>query len=288
MDKRMKKLEEQYKNVLIPKELDEVVEKSLKKRKKRWQPGWLVGAAAAILIFTACINASPTFAKNMARIPVLSSVVEVLTFSEIQVSEGNHEAKIAVPQITGDSEEIQALNAQYQEESRELYKQYLEFTKEMDGGHFAVESGYEVKTDNAQILSFGRYVFEAAGSSSTVMSYTTIDKEQQIAITLPSLFKDNTYVETISTYIANQMREEMKDPEQGKIYWVSGVEGIDETFIDLFESISANQNFYITDEGKLFIAFDKYEVAPGYMGLVEFEIPTPLIQELLTSNTYIK
>lgn len=287
MDERMKKLEQQYKNVPIPKELDEVVEKSLKKRKKRWQPGWLIGAAAVMLIFTACINASPTFAKNMARIPVLSSVVEVLTFSEIQVSDGNYEAKIAVPQITGDSKEIQALNAQYEEEGRKLYEQYLEYTKDMDGGHLAIESGYEVKTDNAQILSFGRYTVELFATSSTIMKYTTIDKKQQIAITLPSLFKDNSYVEIISNYIVDEMRKEMMATNLDKVYWVNGVEGF-ETSIDVFQSIAADQNFYITPEGKLVIAFDKHEVAPGYMGLVKFEIPTELIQDVLMSNTYIK
>ncbi len=283
MDKR-KKLEEQYKNVPI---LDEVVEKSLKKRKKRWQPGWII-VAAAVIIFIAGINASATFAKSMAQIPVLSSVVEVLAFTKFEEKDGNHEAKIEIPQITGNSEEIQALNAQYEEEGRALYEQYMEITKEMDGGHLSIESGYEVKIDNDQILSFGRYIVELFATSSTIIKYTTIDKEQQIAITLPSLFKDNSYVDIISTYIIDEMRKEMITTNLDKMYWVSGVEGFDASLIDGFQSIAVDQNFYITPVGKLVIAFDKYEVAPGYMGLVEFEIPTELIQDVLMSNTYIK
>lgn len=35
------------------------------------------------------------------------------------------------------------------------------------------------------------------------------------------------------------------------------------------------------------ISFDKYEVAPGYMGVVEFEIPTDVLQEDLVSMKYI-
>lgn len=289
MDKRLEKLKAQYKDVPIPQELDQIVENGLKRTKKRLKPSWVMGIVAAVmLLFTASINASPTFANNLAQIPGLSAVVKVLSFTAIDVKDGNYEAKIEVPKITGDSEEIQALNAQYEAEGMALYEQYLEFTSEMDGGHYAVNSGYEVKTENEQILSFGRYVVEIVGSSSTVMQYTTIDKEKQIVITLPSLFKDESYIETISTYIAQTMREEMNATNQEKMYWVSGVEGVDESYADVFESIAADQSFYITENGKLVIAFDKYEVAPGYMGLVEFEIPTELIENHLMSNTYIK
>ena len=52
--------------------------------------------------------------------------------------------------------------------------------------------------------------------------------------------------------------------------------------------ISPEQNFYITEQGKLVISFDVYEVAPGFMGLVTFEIPTELLQDVLMSNKYIK
>ncbi|MDU5177028.1 RsiV family protein, partial [Clostridium sp.] len=41
-------------------------------------------------------------------------------------------------------------------------------------------------------------------------------------------------------------------------------------------------------EGKLVISFDKYEVAPGYMGVVEFVIPTEILSDSLVSNEYIK
>ncbi len=41
-------------------------------------------------------------------------------------------------------------------------------------------------------------------------------------------------------------------------------------FFEDFETIQADQSFYITDNNKLVISFDKYEVAPGYMGVVTF------------------
>ncbi|ATP40461.1 anti-sigma factor [Solibacillus sp. R5-41] len=283
MDDKLKKIKKQYEDVPIPKELDEVIENSLKRKpKKRNKVSWLLGsAAAASIIFIGGINASPAMAKSLAQIPVLSAVVEVLTFTEYEVKDGNYEANIKVPQITGDSDEIQALNAQFEAEGKALYEEFTEEISYMDGGHLGIDSGYIVETDTDQLLSMGRYVVNTVGSSSTVMQYTTIDKEKQIALTLPSLFKDASYIPAISEYIQQQMRDEMIETNGESTYWLVETDSMG------FEEITKEQNFFITEQGKLVIAFDKYEVAPGYMGLVKFEIPTELIQEMLVSYVYI-
>ena len=39
-----------------------------------------------------------------------------------------------------------------------------------------------------------------------------------------------------------------------------------------FEGITENQKFYVNENGNVVIVFDKYEIAPGYMGMPEFEI----------------
>lgn len=39
--------------------------------------------------------------------------------------------------------------------------------------------------------------------------------------------------------------------------------------------------------GKLVIVFDEYEVAPGYMGAVSFEIPTEILKDILKEG-YLK
>lgn len=71
------------------------------------------------------------------------------------------------------------------------------------------------------------------------------------------------------------------------IYWVSGGVEDDDT-VELFEKISKYQNFYINNESKLVICFDKYEIAPGYMGVQEFIIPAEIISDILVSSEYIK
>ncbi len=290
MDK-LKKLEEKYRNVPIPEKLDAVVEASLKKGRKKRAPKWLLGATAAAAIFTASLNMSPAMAKTLSDVPVLGSVVQVLTFVQYETDKDTYSAAIDVPQITGDSEEIRALNEKYAAEGKALYEQFQQDMKGMEqanGGHLGVDSGYIVATDTEQLLSIGRYVVETVGSSSTVMHYDTIDKQKEIVLTLPSLFKDEQYIQVISDYLIGKMQEEMLATNQEKIYWVKGGGIPDEEVIDAFTSIRPDQNFYITADHKLVVVFDKYEVAPGYMGIVEFEIPTEIIKDLLMSDEYVK
>ena len=151
----------------------------------------------------------------------------------------------------------------------------------------SIDKGSIVQTDTAKLLSVGHYIAETAASSSLTIDYETIDKEKDMVITLSSLFKNDQYIARISDYIVEQMRQEMKETNQEKTYWVSGAGLEDEALVDLFTTIKADQNFYITEEGKLVVVFDEYEVAPGYMGVVEFEIPTKVLADILVSNEYI-
>lgn len=80
---------------------------------------------------------------------------------------------------------------------------------------------------------------------------------------------------------------EQNKVDNNKFYWVEGIEQKG-TKIELFDKISKEQNFYINTEGKLVISFNKYEVAPGYMGVLEFDIPTEILSDSLASNEYIK
>ena len=290
MDNRLKELEKQYKDVPIPKELDAIVEASLKKqpqKRKKHVPKWVFSSVAAAAIFTAGLNVSPTMARNLADIPVLGNVVEVLTFVNYELEEETYSANIEVPKISGESTEIATLNEKYAAEGKALYEKFLAEMEQAEGGYLGVNSGYIVQTDTEKLLSVGRYVAETAGSSSMAMKYDTVDKQKEMVITLPSLFKDDRYISLISDYIVEQMRQEMKATNQEKTYWVSGAGLQDEESVDLFTTIKAEQNFYITKEGKLVIVFDEYEVAPGYMGVVEFEIPTTLLDDVLVSNEYI-
>ncbi|MFJ7368040.1 RsiV family protein [Lysinibacillus sp. NPDC098008] len=295
MDKKLQDVEKQYTNIPIPKELDMVVEDALKqgrKKRKKRAPQWLLGTAAAAILFTASLNVSPAMARTLSEIPVVGNVVKVLTWTEYKVTEDRYDADIQVPSIENleNQELASTLNEKYRAQGKALYDAFIAEVGDLKangGGHLGVESGFEIKTDNEQILSIGRYVVNTVASSSTVMQYDTIDKEHEILITLPMLFKDEQYIDIISDNIKEQMRAQMAASNQEKIYWVKGAGLPDEELIEEFTAIQPDQQFYISDKGKLMISFDKYEVAPGYMGVVEFEIPTAILKDSLVSTKYI-
>jgi len=299
MDEKLERLKREYMNVPIPTELDFVVKRALKEsgvnsmsKKNNIKRIRIAAAsvAAVFLVLTVGANTSQAFAATLSKVPVLGSIVKVLTFREYTVNEDTYNSDIKVPAIQGlENKTLEnSLNEKYLEEGKKLYEQFktdMEELKKNGGGHLGINSGYEVKTDTDRILSIGRYTVNTVGSSSTKMKYDTVDKKNEVQITLPSLFKNDSYVDIISKNIKKQMVEQNK-ADSNKFYWVEGIEQKSTT--ELFDKISKDQNFYINPEGKLVISFDKYEVAPGYMGIVEFVIPTDVISDILVSNEYIK
>jgi len=299
MDDKLEKLKREYMNIPIPEELDFTVRKALKESevnrmsRKSHMNGIRIAAASVAAAFTVLIvgaNTSQVFAATLSKVPVVGSIVKVLTFREYTVNEGTFNADIKVPAIQGTENKTleNSLNEKYLEEGKSLYEGFnadMEELKKNGGGHLGIDSGYEVKTDTDRILSIGRYTVNTVASSSTTMKYDTIDKKNEILITLPSLFKDDSYVDIISENIKKQMVEQNK-ADSDQYYWVEGIE--QDSSMELFDKIAKDQNFYINPEGKLVISFDKYEVAPGYMGVVEFVIPTDILSDVLVSNEYIK
>ena len=288
----MDKLIEEYKDIPIPAELSQVVESALQKQGKprRTKTKWVAGAAAAAVIFTTSVNLSPALAKSLESVPVIGSVVNVLTVKEYKVDKGNYQADIEVPVIDQlDNKSLeQMLNAKYLEEGQQLYDNFISEMEQQQAfgkdGHLSVTSGYNIKIETEQLLSVGRYVEETAASSMTTIQYDTIDKQNKILVTLPSLFNDSSYIKVVSENIKQQMEQQMKN-DSSKMYFI---DSLDAPVSDGFKMISENQNFYVNADHKLVIAFNEYEVSPGYMGTVEFIIPTEVIQSMLVSNEYIK
>ncbi|PET64505.1 anti-sigma factor [Bacillus sp. AFS001701] len=290
MDKKLEKLRSDYKNVPIPDNLDIIVKKAIKRSiQKRFPLKSITGFFTAAL-FVLSINTSSTFAKTLSNVPILGNVVNVLTFTEYTVDEPTYKADLKVPAVNNlkNKDFEQSLNKKYLEENKKLYDQFMKETesvKKDSGAHLGIDSGYEVKTDNEDILSIERYVVNTAASSSTTMKFDTIDKKKEILLSLPILFKDKSYVKIISENIKEQMKEQMKKDES-KVYWIP--EANLDYSIDPFVTIKDNQNFYINKDHKLVISFDKYEVAPGYMGVVEFTIPTDVLSKVLVGHHYIR
>ncbi|SKB72015.1 Protein of unknown function [Acetoanaerobium noterae] len=289
----MNRFRNEYENIEIPDELEFLVRTTIKEQEKKMKRKNIINksviaAAVAGVVFVGSINLSSEISYALSEVPVLGSIVRVLTFKTFELKDNNFDAELKTPAIEGLDSNLEAmLNEKYLDENQKLYDDFMKEIDElkkadMEEAHMGIASGYEVKTDTDKLLVIGRYVVNTAGSSSTTIKYDTIDKQNKVLITLPSLFKDEAYIDIISENIKAQMKEQMKD--ENNIYWLEDEMMGDENF----SKIDKNQSFYITKDNQLVIAFDKYEVAPGYMGNPEFIIPSELLKDVLVSDEYIK
>ena len=289
----MNKFRNEYENIEIPDELEFLVRTTIKEQEKKMKRKNIINksviaAAVAGVVFVGSINLSSEISYALSEVPVLGSIVRVLTFKTFELKDNNFDAELKTPAIEGLDSKLEAmLNEKYLDENQKLYDDFMKEIDElkkadMDEAHMGIASGYEVKTDTDKLLVIGRYVVNTAGSSSTTIKYDTIDKQNKLLITLPSLFKDEAYIDIISENIKAQMKEQMKD--ENNVYWLEDEMMGDENF----SKIDKNQSFYITKDNQLVIAFDKYEVTPGYMGNPEFIIPSELLKDVLVSDEYIK
>ena len=77
------------------------------------------------------------------------------------------------------------------------------------------------------------------------------------------------YITIANESIINQMKARVAE-NSDYVYW--GVTDEADSEMTGFTSVDENTKFYLNDQGKVVICFDKYEVAPGFMGRQEFII----------------
>lgn len=242
-----------------------------------------VGATAAVfvMIFTVAVNISPNLALAMSDVPVLGSVVRVVTFNRYENKIGGSVAEIVTPKLEGlrDEELMNRINEELGDNADKLI---AEFEKEAsmlqaaygDEAHMGVGSDYTVRTDSDDYYAIDIYFYNVVGSSSTTHRFYTVDKHTGELITLKGLFKDDAeYIEPISEIIKNEMTERN---ENGGAYWVEADE-----FTEGFKGIGETQSFFINNDGNIVICFDKYEIAAGSEGCPEFVIEKDLIKDIL-------
>jgi len=287
----MENLKKEISNIEIPDNLEFIVTNAIKCKEKKMKRNSVIksfgfSAAAVFVLFIVTVNVSPTVAQAMTDIPVLGQFVRLVTVTELTYKDANHAVDIEVPEVTGleDQDLMASLNEKYLETNTQLYKDFLEKIgeNELTPANLALFKEYQtiVQTDDFLVIKAVTTEIAASGTESAV--FDNIDLKNQLIITLPSLFIDDSYVDRISQNIIEQMHEKTS-LEDGIMFFIA-----EDGDIGGFDQIKPDQNFYINADGKLVISFDEYEVAPGVMGMVEFIIPTEVIQDILVSNTYIK
>lgn len=238
-----------------------------KKRNVGRTVGWAAAAAALALVIVPNVSANAAYA--MEQIPILGNVIKVVTVRNYQFENENYSADIQEVQLeqgSGETENsIQTINESIEEMTDRLIARFEE-QKELEGGHGSMDTAHEVITDTDTWFTLRIDVTETAASGYQYQYYYHIDKTTGEIASLKNLFREGAdYVTPISENIKEQMRKEMQ-ADESKIYWIDSEDEI----VEQFEAIKEDQNFYLNEAGQIVICFDEYEVAPGYMGLVEF------------------
>ena len=211
-----------------------------------------------------------------------SSVFKTYAFGQ-----NGAEARIETLSISGlgNSELEKQLNELLAENSQAAYAHYQEVVAKAQEAkqdtHFALDMDYTIKTDSARILTIEAAENQIAGSSSMERSYYNVSKNEHKLLNLADLFQNDGYLQAISKDIAAQMQERMR-ADDSQVYTLKNAENPEG-----FDKIAANQDFYINAQGQLVICFDKYDVAPGYMGAQEFVVSFEAIADLLKENSVI-
>ena len=284
---KIDKLKENYNNIEIPKELDDVIndafkeseDKKIENNKKDWRRNmknmkkWYASAATVGLIIVS-VNASSTFATSLENIPVIGNIIKIVNFNNYRINKDGMDVSISLPEVSSDSKDLEyKLNKEFEKEGKEAYKKYevevAKLEKEGKTTHKSADIWSETIAENDKTASIAIYNTEIEASAATNRKIYNINKEDKTVLTLEGMFGNNDYVDVLSKNILSQMKERTKK-DSNDVYFV------DNTF-----KIKKDQPFYINNKGELVICFDEYEVAPGSAGLVEFVIPSNIVSKLM-------
>lgn len=253
-------------------------------------------AAAAVAAFVILPNTSANIAYAMEQIPVLGKLVEVVTFRDYEYESDRHMADIEVPQLTTQvitdevatlPEETQQMNVEQQENlqktTEEINAEIQEITEQIIAEFEQTtlsQEGYQDVVVNNEVISttedyftlkLNCYKGEASGYEWNY--FYTIDLKTGERLQLKALFQDGAdYITPISENIKTQMREQMA-ADENVYYWLDDKDIPEWNFKEITDETS----FYVNETGNVVISFNEGDVAPMYMGIVEFEIPAEVV-----------
>ena len=243
-------------------------------------------AAALAIVFIALPNMSPTIAYAMEQMPIIGQFVKVVTFRNYEYEDEQHKAELDIPEIVIDDqiqdEQLQSvledttneINAEIQKLSEELLDEFVNHMREEMGyKELIVKSEVVTTTQEYFTLKLSCYQGEASGYERDY--FYTIDLISGKRLQLKDIFKEGVdYITPISENIKEQMQSQMAKDEN-VLYWLA-----DEMEELNFSGITEQTNFYINEDDDVVISFNEGDVAPMYMGNVEFEIPAEVLQEI--------
>lgn len=235
-------------------------------------------AAAVVAAFIILPNTSQEVANAMQSIPVLGSLARVVTFRSYVTETDDLKISVDIPSIEriaedtngltdAINEEIYTLCEQYSNEAIQRAADYREAflatggtEEEWEAHNIQITVNYEIKSQTEDFLSFTVSGYENWNSGCNETFYYNMDIQNEELITLKDILGED-YINIANTAIEAQIEERSAN---GEAFFTPEEGG--------FTGISDDANFYMNQAGNPVIVFEKYEIAPGSSGEVEFEI----------------
>lgn len=281
---KLKEMKQEYEKITMSEDaykkmrqkMDQAKKENRMMKKKNVYKG-LAAVAAAMAVVVALPNTSSTVANAMQSIPVFGDFVKVVTFRDYEYDSDKKTAHVSVPEVvvdadanTENAEQLKESTEQINAEIQKISDQWIkEFKKDLaKDGYKDMQISSEVikTTDDYFTLKLTCTQTEASGYEEN--HYFTLNRKTGKQLKLADLYSGEAdYKKRISDNIKKQMREQMKADENVS-YWLD-----DKDMPEInFKEITDDTAFYINEDGKLVICFNEGDVAPMYMGAVEFVI----------------
>ena len=284
--KKIRQAKAVYEAIKIPEQLDYIVNKAInnkqntKEYKMKYVKYVLLTVSCVFLTFVVIVNLSPSFASSISDIPIIGNMAKVFTIEEYKEEDEQKLINAKIPGIenTGNTELEKRINYEIALKMNEVleeaedraaeYKKAVIETggKEEDYQPINIQIDYKVGYSNDKIVSFVILKSETLASAYTERYFYNIDIETGKNLNLRDLL-GNDYKNIIDETIYKEIEERSKNPDN--MYFV-------EEEMKFSGIKNEYQNFYINTDGKVVIVFEKYEIAPGYMGAQEFVIDKPI------------
>lgn len=280
--KKLEKAKEVYEAIKVPNELNYVVNKAILDKKKKEQSVLIyvkyavTTVACTFLTFIFMLNVNSSFATNISEIPIIGDMAKVFTIKEVNEEDKTKliNAKVPALENTGNTELEKRINYEIMlkmneilEEAEKRAAEYKEAVIETGGNEYDyqpinIQIDYKVGYSNDKVVSFMISKSETLANAYTEIYFYNVDIETGKKLNLRDVL-GKEYKQIVDTTIYKEIEERSKNPDN--IYFTAdegGFEGIENEY----------QDFYINSDGKVVIVFEKYKIAPGYMGTQEFVI----------------
>ena len=275
----MDELKDIYMNIAIPEELDTVLERTLSKgpskaRHRSVAFRIFTPLAAVCAVFILMLNTMPVFAGALYEVPVVGDLCRVLTLRSYSHEDKFSHVDVNIPVIdvwgepawaarvnTLIADTIDALVLEAEGRAQDYYDAFV-----ATGGNpedfipVKIDVDYQVSYASPEVLSFMLSKGESLAAAYNSFHYFNYDIATGKALT-PEYILGANWEEDACRQIEAQL-EALTDSQKAML----------DSDIDIPAVLREKSQFYINNEGRVVIVFEKYALGAGALGRPEFPL----------------